>query len=187
MKYLLDSNIFIEPKKQFYVFDLCPDFWTWIRTSKDLTSIEEVREEIFKGDDELVLWMKQFLKKEWFIKTDTTTQKNYNIIADYVNALEKNSQRNKDTFLNGADGWLIATAMKQNDIIVTLEKSHPATNNGKIYLPDVAKHFNVNCIMLCDLLRAFKISFVFESEARKKWIDTSCDEAFHLVQEIANP
>ena len=27
MKYLLDSNVFIEAKNRYYAFDICPGFW----------------------------------------------------------------------------------------------------------------------------------------------------------------
>ena len=167
MNYLLDSNIFIEPKKHFYEFDICPDFWTWIRTCKDLASIEEVREEIFQGNDELVSWIKKSLRKDWFLKCDIAIQKNYSIIVDYVNKLDGYSLKKKDDFIRGADGWLIAAAMQRKDIIVTQEKSHISpTDKNKIYLPAIAKHFNVECIMLCDLLRRLKIKLKFDPPIR---------------------
>lgn len=181
MKYLLDSNIFIEPKKQFYVFDICPDYWTWLKTCKELSSIEKVREEIFQGNDDLVSWVKDSFKREWFLKyDDIVTQKNYSRIADYVNGLKNHTSMQKGKFLNGADGWLIATAMKQNDIIVTLEKSHSAISTGKIFLPDIAKQFDIKCITLYDLLRRFNIKFVIDPAVRSDLLNPSQDDDFHL-------
>ena len=30
MAYLLDTNIFIQAKNEYYGFDLCPGFWDWL-------------------------------------------------------------------------------------------------------------------------------------------------------------
>ncbi len=30
MSYLLDANVFIDAKRNYYGFDFCPAFWDWI-------------------------------------------------------------------------------------------------------------------------------------------------------------
>ena len=44
MKYLLDTNIFIEPKNSYYDFSICPGFWDWLKNCPDLGSVSKVRE-----------------------------------------------------------------------------------------------------------------------------------------------
>lgn len=56
MAYLIDSNVLIEAKNRHYGFDFCPAFWTWLVDSNlrcRVFSIERVKHELVKGDDEL--------------------------------------------------------------------------------------------------------------------------------------
>lgn len=44
MKYLLDTNIFIESKNRYYGFDIAPGFWEWLNramTNGDINSIKK--------------------------------------------------------------------------------------------------------------------------------------------------
>jgi hypothetical protein len=62
MAYLLDANVFIAAKNLHYGFDFCPAFWDWLETTNQagaVFSIEQVRDEILSGDDELTTWGQQ--------------------------------------------------------------------------------------------------------------------------------
>jgi len=57
MAYLLDSNVFIRAKNDYYGFDICPAFWDWIEQAHGsgvVYSVEAVYDELVAGDDELV-------------------------------------------------------------------------------------------------------------------------------------
>lgn len=59
MKYLLDSNVFIEAKNLYYGFDFCPAFWAWLDQEHErahVFSIEKVQDELRGGGDELTKW-----------------------------------------------------------------------------------------------------------------------------------
>ncbi len=61
MTYLIDTNVFIDAKNRFYGFDICPAFWDWlVLKNKEgvLFSIEKVRDEINKEEDQLFKWIK---------------------------------------------------------------------------------------------------------------------------------
>ena len=61
MTYLIDTNVFIDAKKRFYGFDICPAFWDWLvlkNKERIVFSIEKVRDEINKGEDQLFEWIK---------------------------------------------------------------------------------------------------------------------------------
>lgn len=59
MKYLLDSDVFIQAKNLHYGLDFCPAFWDWLVTAnlnEQVFSIEKVGDEIEAGADELATW-----------------------------------------------------------------------------------------------------------------------------------
>ena len=67
MKYLLDSNIFIEAKNRYYGFGICPGFWEWLEDSDEVKSLDEVEKELAAGEDDLSKWVKDHLKKFFFL------------------------------------------------------------------------------------------------------------------------
>lgn len=59
MKYLLDSDVFIQAKNLHYGLDFCPAFWDWLVASDSsglVFSIEKVGDEIEAVADELTGW-----------------------------------------------------------------------------------------------------------------------------------
>jgi len=59
--YVLDANVFIEAKRRYYGFDLCPGFWDCLQhhsKSRLLLSIDRVKNEL-GGEDELSDWIKR--------------------------------------------------------------------------------------------------------------------------------
>ncbi|ASC73377.1 hypothetical protein XM38_043420 [Halomicronema hongdechloris C2206] len=39
MAYLLDTNIFIQAKNDYYGFDLCPGFWAWLEQQNEANTV----------------------------------------------------------------------------------------------------------------------------------------------------
>ena len=159
MKYLIDSNIFIESKNSFYAFDICPGFWNWLKSSESLQSIEKVKEELNAGEDELKAWVNSNLPDSFFLHEDKSVQELYSEIAAYVMALPEDYKLSgKLKFLDGADGWLIAVARRYNFTIITHEK-YDALRRSKILIPNVAEHYQVRCINIFTALREMNVQF----------------------------
>lgn len=62
MVFLLDTNVFIDAKNQYYAFDFCPAFWDWIdqaHRSGSIFSIDKVAAELGAVDDHLASWADQ--------------------------------------------------------------------------------------------------------------------------------
>ncbi|WP_420829404.1 DUF4411 family protein [Nannocystis pusilla] len=60
-RFLLDANIFIAAKNKYYSFDLCPGFWDALadgHARERVYSIDRVHDELRRGDDDLVEWVK---------------------------------------------------------------------------------------------------------------------------------
>lgn len=162
-KYLLDANVFIQAKNLHYRFDFCQAFWDWIILAHQegiVFSIEAVKQELNKGkpDDPLCQWIDKEALNHFFLPDmqNPSVIKNYQTLANWVNADTHYIQPAKNEFLRAdiADAFLVAVAMTDDYIIVTHEKSNP-NSKRRILIPDVAKAFNVNCILIYDLLSLY--------------------------------
>lgn len=158
MKYLLDSNVFIEAKNRYYGFDICPGFWEWLKESDEVRSLDEVEKELEAEEDDLSKWVKDHLKSYFFYPKSHEIQENYSEIVEYVRELNVLVSA-KNSFLSVADGWLIAAAMHFQVPVVTHEVSAPGAKK-RIKLPDVARHFQVSCFDTFEMLRRERVKFV---------------------------
>ena len=164
--YLLDANVLITPYKQYYPFDFALFFWEQIANAlrrKNATILRVVSNEILNkmNDSPPSEWLKE-IKEEIKIPSVERNQKvhdNYALVIQYIQTCGFYTNNALLNWARGsvADPWLIATAMNNGYKIVTNEQpsgnlSHKnLQNNPKI--PDVAKHFNVQCISLFDFMR----------------------------------
>jgi len=88
MKYLVDSNCFIQAKNEFYGFDFCPGFWQWVdeqHTLNVIYSIKAVGDELKHGSDELATWAKQ-KDSSFFLPPDTLTGSSLRPVVTWVNS-----------------------------------------------------------------------------------------------------
>jgi hypothetical protein len=162
MRYLLDSNIFIQAHRFHYPFDVFPVFWNWLEMENEkgsIGSIDGVFDEIKAGDDELSDWIKGVDIETWFLKCDDEeTQQCY---AEIVNQIMRNIQYKttaKEEFLRVADPWLIAKAKSEKLTVVTQETSDPQSRK-KIFIPDICKEHNISHINTIGLIRALSGRF----------------------------
>lgn len=160
MKFLLDSNVFIEAKNRYYAFDICPGFWDWMDgvCGADVGSIRNVRDELIGGNDELAEWAKHRRDADWFLKVDDAhTQSLFATIAAsvssghyYTHAVAK--------FLGDADSWLIAKAGAIGATVVTHELPNPHSKK-RILMPDVCAMVGVSYLNTFDALRQLSAQF----------------------------
>ena len=160
MAYLLDANVFIDAAETYFASDICPSFWRWLAQAPQVRSIKEVKDELLKGNDNLSRWIKTKLSNDFFCPLSMNARRRMGIIAEYVlyRMGGHYSMVARQEFLQGADAWLVATAMENNDVIVTHEKrniDHRETK--KVYLPTVASAFDIRCIKIYHVLRDLHI------------------------------
>ncbi|MCK4269217.1 MAG: DUF4411 family protein [Methanogenium sp.] len=158
MKYLLDSNIFIEAKNRYYSFEIAPGFWNWLEKfteEQSFLTIREVRDEIIEYDDELKEWFLGF-PLNCFIEADLDIQDKMRCITNFVMNNKTYNPDNKNYFLARADPWLIATAMTGDYVVVTHEaKAGPGTK--KVKIPNVCEIFDVRYTTIFDLMKIKKV------------------------------
>ena len=166
--YLLDTNTFIQPAKQYYQFDTFPSFWKSLCFHAEegrILSIDKVREEIEKSKDDVDEWAHREFRN-WFVSSDEQC------VADVYDQLMGWANKEKgypphtypkhavDEFVKGtnADAWLIAYAKAKGYVLVTQElpkRSGRSKDNKKIKIPDACKEsgLHVECINLFQMLK----------------------------------
>lgn len=162
MKYILDSNTFVEAKNRYYNMTVCPAYWVWILqkfTCQDVASLSMVGDELKKGDDELAEWVKD--NPDLFGTVhDDATQACFAKVADLV--VEKSGKMKVgavEDFLSGADPWLIAKAMATGGTVVTHEARNPEAKK-KFLIPNICEEFGVSWLNTFDMLYKLEARFV---------------------------
>jgi len=159
--YLLDANVFIEAKNQYYRPNSFPRFWQWLdlaQTKGQLASIQMIQEELLKGGDELSDWARERENAGWFLQIDDNkTQLAYTTIADWVMGQPFRDEA-KAYFLNGADVWLIAKALTMKAAVATLEVLVPQ-GSTKPKIPNVCRQFDIPYLNTFDLIQRLGVQF----------------------------
>lgn len=165
-KFLIDSNSFMAPYRQYYAFDLIPTYWDELskRTeSGRLVLLDMVKAEIDKGEDDLAVWIgKQTGFKICNHVTPEIISK-YQDVLQYVQScgLYKEQALQAWAPAHIADPWLIAAAAVNNYTIITAEVPSgglsPKNPNKYAKIPDVAKAFEVRTNNLYYMMRQLGI------------------------------
>ncbi|MEN9573214.1 MAG: hypothetical protein RL514_1069 [Verrucomicrobiota bacterium] len=159
MKYLLDSDVFIQAKNFHYGLDFCPAFWDWLvasNTSGLVFSIEKVSDEIEAGTDELASWAAArgdgfFLKPDSAIVPALAAVSRWAVGQNYEPAAVS-------TFLQKADFYLVAHALAHGHVVVTHEVA--AASTKKIKIPNACIGLGVKTMNPFEMLRHERARFV---------------------------
>ncbi|MEL7353333.1 MAG: DUF4411 family protein [Cyanobacteria bacterium P01_A01_bin.116] len=160
MAYLLDSNIFIQAKNEYYGFDLCPGFWAWLKQQNEIGtvwSIVPVKEELVRGADELAQWVRDE-GNMLFKPMDSTAS---NAMVEVSNWVQQGDYRSdaKRSFLSCADPFLIAFA-KAHDYVVVSHETLVGSGRKRVKIPAVCQALDVSYMRTFEMLRAEEASFV---------------------------
>jgi predicted nucleic acid-binding protein len=159
MAYLLDANVFIQAKNDYYAFDFAPGFWDWLdreHANGNVYSIENVRAELIGGDDELAEWAKG-RGNDFFLPLDEDDLPSLALIAAWTRSGYYEGAA-ANTFLSNADYFLVAHAHAHGFAVVTQEKVSPSTK--KIKIPNACIAHSVKTMNTFALLRLEKARLV---------------------------
>lgn len=157
--YLIDSNVFIEAKDRHYGFDFCPAFWDWLVAQNRVgrvASIDEVACELLRRNDELASWAIE-LGDEFFLRPDEEVYRAVQAVSNWAGS-EGYRDQAIETFMDGADCWLVAHALAHECTVVTHEIG--ADTDRKIKIPNACAGVDVNCISPFEMLRREQARFV---------------------------
>ena len=157
-KFLLDSNVFMTPSRNYYTFDFAQGFWRQMRSaihSGNVFILDVIYNEIIKGKDDLAEWFKDTVANTscQLRVQDEEIVKEYAKIQNYISScdLYKPQAISEWAKREIADPWLIATAIAKKYAIITLEihgNPQPHQKAKRIKILDVADHF---CVCYHDL------------------------------------
>ena len=163
--YVLDANIFIEAHRTNYPLDIADSFWAKIKVLAEegkIISIDKVRDEIYRNDDELSTWMQANLSTNFFKSTDDESiLTDYSLVAEWAESRSGHYKRGAiDEFLefDKADAWLVAYCKATGAELVSHEASNPQRKN-RILLPQPCLHFDITYHSMIDMFRALSVKF----------------------------
>lgn len=160
MAYVLDSDVFIQAKNLHYGFDFCPAFWDWILSEHrrgTVLSIEQVKDELLAGADELADWAKE-RESTFFAAPDVAVLSALVEVANWAVSEERYEQVAVDAFLQSADFYLVSTALAKDYIVISHEV--PSGSAKKIKIPDACISLRVKFLNPFGMLRRERATFV---------------------------
>jgi hypothetical protein len=139
MRYVLDTNVFIDAANRYYAFDIAPGFWDSLALLAQIgsvRSIDRVYQELSRHEDGLYDWAGNSFSVAFQStdRGDVTLQ--YGQVMRWVHQQEQYFDAAIYDFAEGADGWLVAYAKICDCTLIT----HEAYNNfikRKVPLPKV--------------------------------------------------
>jgi hypothetical protein len=163
--YALDANVFIEAKRRYYAFDLCPGFWDallWYQREGRLGSIDRVRAELERGHDDLTSWVKARVPESCFASTDNDAiLAAYGEVIAWVQAQSQFFPEAKAEFVDSTDGWLIAYAKATGAILVTHEVLAKDIRR-EVKIPNVCEAVGVPYRDTFEMLKALGARFTWQ-------------------------
>ena len=166
MPYLLDANVFMSASRLHYGFDFCPAFWDWLieaNRARRVFSIDKVEGEIRAGSDELVDWASK-VGEDFFLRPDQESLDALAAISDWCSR-QRYGIAALNTFLGGADSFLVAHALAHQHILITHEK--PSNSRSKIKIPTVCFGIGVTPMNPFEMLRRERARFVLGGSMHK--------------------
>ncbi len=160
-KFVLDADVFIAAARRYYAFDLAPRFWQELIAKSEsgkIVSIDKVKKELLKGNDELARWAENQFRG--FVSTDDdAVVQEYRQLMNWARGHQQFTESAKTEFASSADGWLIAFALAHDYSVVTNEILAPPDKRSKIKIPNVCLQFKTPCVDTFEMLRRLKIQF----------------------------
>jgi hypothetical protein len=162
--FLLDANIFIEAKRRYYAFDLCPGFWEaliWQQRGNRIKSIDRVKRELEAGGNDLGIWVSTSMPDSCFASTnDTDVAAHYGRMVTWVQSQVQFTAEARAHFAAAADGWLIAYAKTYDCVLVTHETFAPEVRRT-VPIPNVCQSFGVEYVDTFQMLRELRVVFAW--------------------------
>lgn len=156
--FCLDANFFVQAWNKYYSPQFCPAYWEIINKfgKQGIIFIPvQVRDEIFKIDDELKNWL-----KDSDIPVRSTTEGVANCLKQ-IYAADPRHKRLVDNIKNRsvADPWVIAHAMNEKAVVVTKENKITEPSSKQIKIPNVCDNMKIKWMDDFEFIRLMNIKF----------------------------
>ncbi|EPQ7202393.1 MULTISPECIES: DUF4411 family protein [Providencia] len=156
-RFLIDSNVFIEAKYFHYNFNYCRKFWDFIlelHKAGLVYSINAVKKELIRKEDELCLWVKNEVPDSFF-EDEASSMGNYAKLMVWSQNLNVHDKAKEDfADISKADAFLIAHAMTHKMSLITQEKEQAGAKK-RILIPNAAKENGVKTLTIYEFLARY--------------------------------
>ncbi len=152
--YLLDANVLIDAQRDYYPFEMVPEFWDWLVHMARQGTIKvprQVYDALTEGNmDALAEWLKDNKSDLLFDEEVDFEILNRVIEQGYAPDLTESevATLNQDPFLIA---YALADAGQR--CVVTTEVSRPSKIRANRHIPDVCRDLGVSCCNTFTLLR----------------------------------
>lgn len=164
--YLIDSDVLITAKHSYYAFSICPGFWDSLLHAYESArahSLDRIRMEIMNGrpTDDLIQWVTTTVPSGFFSDSGSpAVVDSFTEIMLWITRHSQFTDAAKAKFASGADGWLVAYARVNGEVVVTNEQPEPNSKKS-IKLPDVCNAFGVSLSNTFEMLQSLKVQYHF--------------------------
>lgn len=160
MKYLIDSNVFIEARDRYYSFEMVPGFWRWVEERHRegmFFSVTKVKDELIHRKDDLAEWVRA-LPEGFFLEPDSKTFESMALLSDWTDNHPTYNDLAVQEFLGSADYILAAHAHAHKFEVVSQEVAAPRSKT-RVKLPDACDCLGVECRQTFDWLKRCEARF----------------------------
>jgi hypothetical protein len=145
MLYLLDSNVLIDAARDYYPFDMVPEFWQWLEHQGTAGVVKvpiEMYEEVTEGSDTAADWLRlERVKMALKFAEEVDPAHVARVVSDgYATDLTDDEVQRI-----GRDPFLVAHALASSATrcVVTTEVSKPSRKRANRKLPDVCSTLTI--------------------------------------------
>lgn len=164
MGWLLDTNVFVNAKRDYYGFDVCPGFWDWLdaaNASGPVASVRAVYDELVDYGDQLSEWARA--RPGFFLPVSADDLPAVAAVNRWANDAPHYDAAAKSEFASAADSFLVAQALAGGHTVVTHEIVKDTRK--KIQIPNAAAELGVSCTLPWHMLRSERARFVLPGAA----------------------
>jgi len=160
--YLLDANILIRAKNEYYDFDVCSGFWDWLIEANGrgvVGSVDAVRDELIAGVDQLSDWAGD--NKQFFLPLTGEVVRSIGEVNAWAAASTDYDPAAKSEFASVADSSLVGHAREDGHTVVTHEVF--SNSRKRIKVPNAAAAHGVRVTNPFLMLRTEQARFVLRA------------------------
>lgn len=164
--FLVNTNCFIAPYRNYYAFDILPAYWENLAEkskSGRIVLLDVVKDELTNGGDELARWVEE---QDGFVVCSINDEEILDEYAEVMQYIQESGYYNEKALNRWAqekvaDPWLIAAAKAKGFTLITDEAPSGGINkkspSGNPKIPDVANAFSVPAHNLYYMMRKLGI------------------------------
>jgi Domain of unknown function (DUF4411) len=159
MAWLLDTNVLVNAKRDYYGFEFCPGFWDWLEVANaagTVASVEAVYDELIDYGDQLSDWARDH--RSFFLTLGTAEIAAVARVNEWALRAADYEPSAKQEFAFAADSFLIAHALAGGHTVVSHEISRNVRK--RIPIPNAAAALGVAHALPWRMLREENPQFV---------------------------